>query len=120
MMIIAGSMMPVSSHSQEPKDRPIRYVRGKICGIDFAGSKLALKWYYSTGKIAEDKMTFYVPENVVVVTGKGRIFRDLRKAGVVDLIEGDHIIVKYYDDKKKGNPEAISITVLEHDRPIAF
>jgi len=118
IIIIVGLMMPAFSYSKE--DRPIKYVRGRIYGIDYAGSKITIQWFYSTGKIAEDKITFFIPNNVSVLTDKRKIFKNFRRAGVVDLIKGDHVIIKYYDDKKKGNLEAISIRVLEHDRPIPY
>jgi len=112
-------MTPGLSRAQDSKDRPVKYVRGRIYSINWAGSKIVIQWFYSTKKLSEDKMTFFIPDDVQVVTDKVKIFKPLRPAGITDLVEGDHVIIKYYDDMKKGNPEARNIKVLEHDRPIA-
>jgi len=115
--IIIGLLIPAASYSDSSGGRPIKYVRGRIYKIDYPGSKITIKWFYGTGKLSEDKITFYVGDNVRVLTDRDRIFKSVRQTGLADLIERDHVVVTYYDDKKRGNPEAISIRILEHDKP---
>lgn len=117
IMVALGLSAPVFVHSEEAEGRPIKYVRGRISSTDYAGSKVAIQWFFTTGKVAQDKMTFFVPDKATVLTDKRKIFKAVRDTGVVDLVVGDHVIVEYYDDNKMGYPEAISIRVLEHDRP---
>lgn len=111
MPLFAGSL----AYPQENKDRPIRYVRGRISNINYPGSKITVQWLYSTNKISDDKITFYVPDSARVFTKKGGAFKS---DWIVNLMVRDHIIIKYYDDKKMGLPEIITIRVLEHDKPI--
>ena len=119
IMVMIGLVLPEFSYSQETVNRPIKYVRGRIYDIDHAGSKIIVEWFYSTTmKIADDKMTFFVPDTASVFTDKRKIFKDVRPGGILDLDKGNHVVIKYYDDKKKGYPEAISITVMEFDKPI--
>lgn len=106
------------SLAQESGDRPIKYVRGRICGIDWAGSRVTIQWFYSTDKLADDKMTFIIPDDVKVYTDREKIFKNVRSAGVVDLIVGDRVIIGYRDGKNNRGLEAVTIRVLEQDRPI--
>jgi hypothetical protein len=115
---IISAVIPRLSHSQEEKESPIKYVRGKICDIDWAGSRITIQWFYSTDKLAQDKMVFTMPRDVKVSTDRGKIFKDVRPVGVTGLIKSDHVIIGYRDNKKSGQLEAVSIRVLEHDLPI--
>ncbi|OGW74885.1 MAG: hypothetical protein A2Z72_06255 [Omnitrophica bacterium RBG_13_46_9] len=118
-MATAGLMTSVLSHSQDAERRPVKYVRGRVCNVNYTGSRVTIQWFYSTGKIAEDKLTFFVPDKTPIFTEKGKIFKDARRIGIVDLVIGDHVVITYYDDGNKENPEAAKIRVLERDRPIA-
>ena len=117
-LIIIAAIMPPFSHSQELKNSSVKYVRGRICDINWAGSRITIQWFYSTDKLAQDKMVFTIPGDVQVLTDRGKIFKDVRPAGIVDLIKGDHVIIGYRENKKRGEPEAVTIKVLEHDLPI--
>lgn len=117
-LIVTAAIMPSFSYSQESNDSPVKYVRGRIYGINWAGSKLTIQWFYSTDKLAQDKMVFTIPGNVQVSTDRGKIFKDVRSIGIADLIIGDHVIIGYRENKKKGELEAGTIKVLDHDLPI--
>ncbi|MFH1190264.1 MAG: hypothetical protein V1682_06190 [Candidatus Omnitrophota bacterium] len=103
--------------AQEPAGGDIKYVRGRVYNVNWAGSKLTIQWFYSTEKLADDKMTFATPDSVQVFTDKEKIFKDVRRAGISDLNVGDHVIVGYRE-RKKGDLEAVTIKVMEHDLPI--
>lgn len=117
--IIAALILtaPVSSYSQPPDARPVKYVRGRILSIDWAGSKIVIQRFYSTDRLPEDKMVFSIPGDARVFTDKRKIFRDVRAAGVADLIVGDRVIIGYCDGPNKGGREVVTIRILEHDRP---
>ncbi len=118
LTLLAALLAPVSSYPEDTAVQPEKYVRGRITDINFAGSKLTIQWFYTTEKISRDKLTFYLPDGVAVYTDKSPIFRYYRRTQVTDLVEGDHVIVKYRENGGKKRLEAINIKVMEHDRPI--
>lgn len=119
ILIIMALISPGLSGSDAAEKRAAKYVRGGITNVNFAGSRVTIKWFYSTDKVpSNDRMTFRVPDNVQVLSNKRKIFEETRPAAFTDLIVGDHVVIKYFEDDKSGDLEAAGITILDHDRPI--
>ena len=120
LLIIISAIItaPICSYSQVSEDRPVKYIRGRVCGINYTSSRVTIQWLYTTDKLSQQNVTFFVPSNTLVLTEKDRIFDAPKRAGIIDLVIGDHVIIKYYTDKKNGYFEAINIRILEHDIPM--
>jgi hypothetical protein len=119
IMIITGLIAPDLSYSQVSKDRSIKYLRGRISNVNYTGSRITVKWLYAADNLSQNYITFSVPNNTPISSEKDMIFDNARKIGLVDLIIGNHVIIKYYADKNRGYPEAISVKVLDQDRPMS-
>jgi hypothetical protein len=118
VILILSLITPALSHSQESKELLVTYARGRIYSVDFAYSRITIQWLYTTDKISQDKITFFVPGNASISTEKSRIFKGTRRAGIADLVIGDHVVIKYYVDKNKKYQELISMRILEYDAPV--
>lgn len=117
-LFIMAVTAPFVTYAQETDNRPIKYVRGRIYGINWAGSKITIQWFYSTDELANDKITFATPDSVQVFTDRDKIFKDVRPVGISALMIDDHVIVGYRDGKGDKDPEAVTIRVMEHDKPL--
>lgn len=96
-----------------------RYIRGAVSDVNYVGSKITIKWFYSTDMVpSKDKITFHLADNVKILSNKRKIFDGPRQAPLTEIAIGDHVIIRYFGDERSGNLEATNITVMDHDRPI--
>jgi hypothetical protein len=105
-------------YAEALEERNLKYIRGRIDRIDFAGSKIVLQRSSGSIHLFKDDAVFYVPDDTIVVTDRQRIFNRLRRVGFVDLIKGDHVVIAYYDSAKGALPQTVRIQVLDHDIPV--
>jgi len=118
IMIAVCAIAAFFSYAQAEETNKLKYMRGRIGGIDFAGSKIVVQRLYGSIRLFEDNVVFHVPNNVLVVTNRQRIFNKLRPIGFVDLIKGDHVVIAYHAGEKGAMPAAVRIEVMDHDRPV--
>ena len=93
------------------KDRTINTVRGKITAIDWVGSTIVIRWFNGTEELTGEKLAFLVPRETI-------ISKHAYPIGLAELKISDHVSIKYYRDSPSGELKAVSIKVLEPDRPI--
>lgn len=103
IIILIGLSAAVSGRCEDRPDlSEIKTVEGRISDIDWAGSKIAVKWFN------QEDSTFY--ETSMIVLDEAEMTKGTDKISFSGLEIADNVTARYYEDRD-GNATLVNLNV---------
>lgn len=104
LFIMLQILAPEAALCQEVHNgRQIQFIQGEVAAVDWAGSKLVVRWF-DNETLSNDEINFFVPDGAKVTKGNETVM------GFAEIQVGDRVTVEYYNDSP-GALKVISINV---------